>query len=85
MSQIQGGQECEVFLPTWSMKILLFLCCFFPPRAQGGDVPQFKKVVFQEFTDGSFTQPLYRGELNEHLGLLGPYIRAEVEDNIMVS
>uniref|UniRef100_A0A452RPW4 Coagulation factor VIII n=1 Tax=Ursus americanus TaxID=9643 RepID=A0A452RPW4_URSAM len=53
--------------------------------AQGGDVPQFKKVVFQEFTDGSFTQPLYRGELNEHLGLLGPYIRAEVEDNIMVT
>uniref|UniRef100_A0A452RPV7 Coagulation factor VIII n=1 Tax=Ursus americanus TaxID=9643 RepID=A0A452RPV7_URSAM len=50
-----------------------------------GDVPQFKKVVFQEFTDGSFTQPLYRGELNEHLGLLGPYIRAEVEDNIMVT
>ncbi|XP_006876917.1 PREDICTED: coagulation factor VIII [Chrysochloris asiatica] len=48
-------------------------------------VPRFKKVVFQEFTDGSFTQPLYRGELNEHLGLLGPYIRAEVEDNIMVT
>ncbi|XP_008590687.1 PREDICTED: coagulation factor VIII-like [Galeopterus variegatus] len=54
-------------------------------RAQGGSVSQFKKVVFQEFTDGSFTQPLYRGELNEHLGLLGPYIRAEVEDNIMVT
>ncbi|XP_032702284.1 coagulation factor VIII isoform X1 [Lontra canadensis] len=53
--------------------------------AQGRDVAQFKKVVFQEFTDGSFTQPLYRGELNEHLGLLGPYIRAEVEDNIMVT
>ncbi|XP_016072404.1 PREDICTED: coagulation factor VIII isoform X2 [Miniopterus natalensis] len=50
-----------------------------------GGIPQFKKVVFQEFTDGSFTQPLYRGELNEHLGLLGPYIRAEVEDNIMVT
>ncbi|XP_069922425.1 coagulation factor VIII isoform X1 [Oryctolagus cuniculus] len=46
---------------------------------------QFKKVVFQEFTDGSFTQPLYRGELNEHLGILGPYIRAEVEDNIVVT
>uniref|UniRef100_A0A8D2HBW2 Coagulation factor VIII n=1 Tax=Urocitellus parryii TaxID=9999 RepID=A0A8D2HBW2_UROPR len=52
---------------------------------QSGSVPQFKKVVFQEFTDGSFTQPLYRGELNEHLGLLGPYIRAEVEDNIVVT
>ncbi|XP_036271624.1 coagulation factor VIII isoform X1 [Pipistrellus kuhlii] len=46
---------------------------------------EFKKVVFQEFTDNSFTQPLYRGELNEHLGLLGPCIRAEVEDNIMVT
>ncbi|XP_032331542.1 coagulation factor VIII isoform X1 [Camelus ferus] len=54
-------------------------------RTQNGDVPHFKKVVFQEFTDGSFTQPLYRGELNEHLGLLGPYIRAEVEDNIRVT
>ncbi|NP_001154845.1 coagulation factor VIII isoform 2 precursor [Mus musculus] len=54
-------------------------------RYQSDNVPQFKKVVFQEFTDGSFSQPLYRGELNEHLGLLGPYIRAEVEDNIMVT
>ncbi|TKC34741.1 hypothetical protein EI555_006308 [Monodon monoceros] len=52
-------------------------------RAENGGVPQFKKVVFEEYADGSFTQPLYRGELNEHLGLLGPYIRAEVEDNIM--
>ncbi|XP_027288293.1 coagulation factor VIII isoform X3 [Cricetulus griseus] len=54
-------------------------------RDQSGNALQFKKVVFQEFTDGSFSQPLYRGELNEHLGLLGPYIRAEVEDNIMVT
>ncbi|XP_053520467.1 coagulation factor VIII isoform X1 [Artibeus jamaicensis] len=54
-------------------------------RAQNKNIPQFKKVVFQEFTDGSFTQPLYRGELNEHLGLLGPCIRAEVQDNIMVT
>ncbi|XP_054428211.1 coagulation factor VIII [Pteronotus mesoamericanus] len=54
-------------------------------RAQNGNILQFKKVIFQEFTDGSFTQPLYRGELYEHLGLLGPCIRAEVEDNIMVT
>ncbi|XP_063102700.1 coagulation factor VIII isoform X3 [Cavia porcellus] len=54
-------------------------------RDHSGSAHQFKKVVFQEFTDGSFTQPLYRGELNEHLGLLGPYIRAEVEDNIVVT
>ena len=63
----------------------LFLCFFFFTRSQNGGVPQFKKVVFEEFTDGSFTQAVYRGQLNEHLGLLGPYIRAEVEDNIMVS
>lgn len=60
------------------------------PRAPGdrdrsGDAARFKKAVFREFTDGSFTQPVYRGELNAHLGLLGPYIRAEVEDNIMVT
>ncbi|XP_013365450.1 PREDICTED: coagulation factor VIII isoform X3 [Chinchilla lanigera] len=58
---------------------------FLRNRDQSGSAHQFKKVVFQEFTDGSFTQPLYRGELNEHLGLLGPYIRAEVEDNIVVT
>ncbi|XP_006900063.1 PREDICTED: coagulation factor VIII [Elephantulus edwardii] len=54
-------------------------------RAQSDTDSQFKKVVFQEFADNSFTQPLYRGELNEHLGLLGPYIRAEVEDYIVVT
>ncbi|XP_048192248.1 coagulation factor VIII isoform X2 [Perognathus longimembris pacificus] len=54
-------------------------------RDKSGSAPQFKKVVFQEFTDGSFSQPLYRGELNKHLGILGPYIRAEVEDNIVVT
>uniref|UniRef100_A0A6I8PF49 Coagulation factor VIII n=1 Tax=Ornithorhynchus anatinus TaxID=9258 RepID=A0A6I8PF49_ORNAN len=46
---------------------------------------QYKKVIFQEFADSSFTQPLHRGELEEHLGILGPYIRAEVNDNIMVT
>ncbi|XP_035872236.1 coagulation factor VIII [Phyllostomus discolor] len=60
--------------------LLTYLC-----KAQNGNIPQFKKVIFQEFTDGSFTQPLYRGELNQHLGLLGPCIRAEVQDNIMVT
>uniref|UniRef100_A0A8D0FNX3 Coagulation factor VIII n=1 Tax=Strix occidentalis caurina TaxID=311401 RepID=A0A8D0FNX3_STROC len=45
----------------------------------------FIKVVFREYMDDSFTQPLMRGELDEHLGILGPYIRAEVEDVIMVT
>ncbi|XP_010158871.1 PREDICTED: coagulation factor VIII-like [Eurypyga helias] len=46
---------------------------------------QYRKVVFREYMDESFTQPLLRGELDEHLGILGPYIRAEVEDVIMVT
>ncbi|XP_074738788.1 coagulation factor VIII isoform X2 [Strix uralensis] len=46
---------------------------------------QYRKVVFREYMDDSFTQPLMRGELDEHLGILGPYIRAEVEDVIMVT
>ncbi|KAF1665242.1 Coagulation factor VIII, partial [Aptenodytes patagonicus] len=46
---------------------------------------QYRKVVFREYVDDSFTQPLLRGELDEHLGILGPYIRAEVEDVIMVT
>uniref|UniRef100_A0A8C6YN07 Coagulation factor VIII n=1 Tax=Nothoprocta perdicaria TaxID=30464 RepID=A0A8C6YN07_NOTPE len=46
---------------------------------------QYRKVVFREYLDNSFTQPLMRGELDEHLGILGPYIRAEVEDVIMVT
>lgn len=54
-------------------------------RAWSGDAARFRKVVFREFTDGSFTQRVHRGELDAHLGLLGPYIRAEVEDNIVVS
>ncbi|XP_008939099.1 PREDICTED: coagulation factor VIII [Merops nubicus] len=46
---------------------------------------QYRKVVFREYMDNSFTQPLLRGELDEHLGILGPYIRAEVEDVVMVT
>ncbi|XP_069724170.1 coagulation factor VIII isoform X2 [Phaenicophaeus curvirostris] len=46
---------------------------------------QYRKVVFREYMDDTFTRPLLRGELDEHLGILGPYIRAEVEDMIMVT
>ncbi|XP_032993067.1 coagulation factor VIII isoform X5 [Lacerta agilis] len=46
---------------------------------------QYKKVVYREYLDSSFTQPQVRGELEEHLGILGPYIRAQVDDVIMVT
>uniref|UniRef100_A0A5F8G2Z7 F5/8 type C domain-containing protein n=1 Tax=Monodelphis domestica TaxID=13616 RepID=A0A5F8G2Z7_MONDO len=58
---------------------------FLGGRVQNTSAWEYKKVVFQEFADGSFTEPLVHGELTEHLGLLGPYIRAEVEDYIVVS
>uniref|UniRef100_A0A8C8SYM7 Coagulation factor VIII n=1 Tax=Pelusios castaneus TaxID=367368 RepID=A0A8C8SYM7_9SAUR len=46
---------------------------------------KYKKVIFRGYLDNSFTQPLAQGELDEHLGILGPYIRAEVDDVVMVS
>ncbi|XP_043830682.1 coagulation factor VIII [Dromiciops gliroides] len=58
---------------------------FLGGRVQNDSAWKYKKVVFQEFADGFFTEPLDRGELTEHLGLLGPFIRAEVEDYIVVT
>uniref|UniRef100_A0A8C2TIF7 Coagulation factor VIII n=1 Tax=Coturnix japonica TaxID=93934 RepID=A0A8C2TIF7_COTJA len=54
------------------------------PHGRRKPFRQYRKVIFREYLDGSFTQPVMRGELDEHLGILGPYIRAEVEDTIMV-
>ncbi|XP_075040785.1 coagulation factor VIII isoform X2 [Mixophyes fleayi] len=44
----------------------------------------YKKVVFREYLDSSFTEPAVRGERDAHLGLLGPCIRAEVNDEIII-
>ncbi|XP_029459292.1 coagulation factor V [Rhinatrema bivittatum] len=44
----------------------------------------FKKVVFRSYQDGTFQRPSVQGEYEEHLGVLGPVIRAEVEDVIQV-
>ncbi|XP_029789209.1 coagulation factor V [Suricata suricatta] len=51
------------------------------------DVPEntvYKKVVFRKYLDGTFTKRDPIGELEEHLGILGPVIRAEVDDVIQV-
>ncbi|XP_042530334.1 coagulation factor V [Dipodomys spectabilis] len=51
------------------------------------DVPQdttYKKVVFRKYLDSTFTRRDPRGEYEEHLGILGPIIRAEVDDVIQV-
>lgn len=44
-----------------------------------------KKVIFQRYTDSTFTVLQDEGEYEEHLGILGPVIRAEVNDVILVS
>ncbi|CAG02631.1 unnamed protein product, partial [Tetraodon nigroviridis] len=45
---------------------------------------KFLKVVFRLYTDSSFSTPEIRGEVDEHLGILGPVIKAEVGQTIMV-
>ncbi|POI27808.1 hypothetical protein CIB84_008442, partial [Bambusicola thoracicus] len=42
-----------------------------------------KKVIFQRYKDSTFTTVQEEGEYEEHLGILGPVIRAEVHDVIL--
>jgi FtsP/CotA-like multicopper oxidase with cupredoxin domain len=44
----------------------------------------YKKTVFREYTDASFTTLKPRPAEWQHLGILGPMIRAEVGDTIQV-
>ncbi|XP_030641730.1 coagulation factor V isoform X2 [Chanos chanos] len=45
---------------------------------------KFTKVVFRGYLDSSFRIPDIRGEVDEHLGILGPVIKAEVGETIMI-
>lgn len=44
----------------------------------------YRKAVYREYTDGSFTTRKPRPPQDEYLGLLGPVLRAEVGDTIKV-
>ncbi|KAL4630784.1 ceruloplasmin [Arapaima gigas] len=46
---------------------------------------KYKKAVYVEYTDDTFTKRKERTPEEEHLGILGPVIRAEVEDTIKVT
>lgn len=46
---------------------------------------EYKKVVFRAYRDKDFLYPVGRGELQEHLGIMGPFIRAEINDLLTVS
>ncbi|KAM4732211.1 venom prothrombin activator pseutarin-C non-catalytic subunit isoform 2-T2 [Anableps anableps] len=47
-------------------------------------LPKYRKVVYRAYMDKDFKQPVYRGELEEHLGIMGPVIRTEVYDLLTV-
>ncbi|XP_038555621.1 coagulation factor VIII isoform X3 [Micropterus salmoides] len=47
-------------------------------------LPEYKKVVFRAYRDKDFLLPVSRGEVQEHLGIMGPFIRAEINDLLTV-
>lgn len=47
-----------------------------------GDV--YKKAVFREYTDSTFSKAVGRDSYSIHLGILGPFIKAEVGDTIKI-
>ena len=44
----------------------------------------YKKAIYREYTDDTFTQRVPRAPEWEHLGMLGPLLRAAVGDTIVV-
>lgn len=46
---------------------------------------EYKKVVFRAYKDEDFREPVGRGELEIHLGIMGPFIRTEINDVLTVS
>uniref|UniRef100_A0A3Q0T2K1 Coagulation factor VIII, procoagulant component n=1 Tax=Amphilophus citrinellus TaxID=61819 RepID=A0A3Q0T2K1_AMPCI len=48
-------------------------------------LPDYKKVVFRAYRDKDFLYPESRGELQEHLGIMGPVIRTEINDLLTVT
>ncbi|XP_041484093.1 hephaestin-like protein [Lytechinus variegatus] len=45
---------------------------------------EYKKVRFVEYTDDTFTTPKNRTYWEQHLGILGPFIRAEVDETVKI-
>lgn len=54
-------------------------------RGTDGLPPVFLKAVFQEYTDATFTRRQARPPEWQHLGILGPLLRAEVGDRFEIT
>lgn len=46
---------------------------------------RYKKVVYREYTDDSFSVQKKRQENQQHLGIMGPIIKAEVGEQIVIT
>jgi FtsP/CotA-like multicopper oxidase with cupredoxin domain len=57
---------------------------YFTEKGPGRIGPVYRKAVYHEYSDASFTTLKPRPPAWEHLGVLGPVIRAEVGDTIKV-
>uniref|UniRef100_A0A8C9SNU6 Hephaestin n=1 Tax=Scleropages formosus TaxID=113540 RepID=A0A8C9SNU6_SCLFO len=47
--------------------------------------PKYKKVVFREYTNSSFLERKIRSSTEEHLEIMGPIIKAEVGEQILIT
>ncbi|XP_019936674.2 coagulation factor VIII isoform X1 [Paralichthys olivaceus] len=47
-------------------------------------LPKYKKAVFRAYRNEDFRQPIQREALHQHLGIMGPFIRAEINDLVTV-
>ncbi|XP_075054840.1 ferroxidase HEPHL1 [Mixophyes fleayi] len=56
----------------------------FVSSGEGRIGSKYKKVVYREYTNGQFTELKKRTPEEEHLEILGPFIRAEVGESILI-
>ena len=45
----------------------------------------YKKAVFRQYEDHTFSKPVERGKADKHLGILGPFIRAQEGETLEVT
>ncbi|KAF7667624.1 hypothetical protein LDENG_00054700 [Lucifuga dentata] len=72
---------------TWDYGLKLPQQVIKPREARHGIrkfLPEYKKVVFRSYRDKDFLYPETRGEEQKHLGIMGPVIRAEVDELLTV-
>ena len=92
----RNQMPCEIYLLyvyMWISSNDEFLFCFLLPHSDSAKYfthsddrigGEYKKAVYLEYTDDTFTTKVNRSSSEAHLGFLGPVIRAEVGDEIQV-